>query len=705
MADETIQNAIKHLQRKKGAFGVDKMTPEELLVFWERHGEQIKQDIRKGIYCPRPIKIRYIPKKDKTKKRKLGIPCVLDRMILYAIQSVMTPYFEPSFSDSSFAFRKGLGCLDALEACLLQLNQETGYVVDLDIKSFFDMVDHKVLFDILDANVQDVQLLRLLKKYIKTSVVHNKSSYVNRIGLPQGSAVSPLLANLYLNSFDHYLEKCEIRFVRYADDIVMFCTSEDEAKRCLIVAEKYLTGKLKLKLNQEKTNIVEPEKLTYLGYSFQRNTAGEIEFALDDNTKTKMLEQMQKHIQSYAVSLEEWWKKVGSFNRGWVNYHRYVNPYMMYQFLQYAEQCQGISILDRMSQDEKYTSQEYLKALYDSREYSSLTGWYRRYLMEDGQGKLLERMEKMINKNTKWRSKEVYGQVEQLAEAYPSLIEEPFYCGYPCRIDSITPKYAVTDTMKEERSDIQYQIIGVLAAGKNMTLAQVNCYLILKGINISKVKLVEEMMELVREGIVEMNRICPVKDEGIEIQNTTLISQYVTCFHLCFRAEEYVKKVFAPLDYGLNPHILAGGHGGLIYYYASTILWNQIILNFMLYETSFNRFTIDDVFPNPYFERIEIPLYIETEEGNYLFEYVHTVNPDQIRKRFQQWSMLQKYTQEKIIFVIVAGNFYELYKAKYWIRKEALMNTSIFLDRITFSVAHSWFMEQKGAILTSAEIV
>ncbi len=704
LAKENIEMSIDHIVQKRGAPGYDKMQPEELPAYWAKYGERIKETIQNGSYVPRPISIHYIPKADKTKKRKLGIPCIIDRMLLYAIQSVMTPYFEEEFSDRSYAFRKGKGCHDALFACLLELNRGAEYVVDLDIKSFFDKVNHTLLFELLDKKIEDPYLLLLLKKYIRTKAVCGKTFYINRIGLPQGTAISPILANMFLNSFDKHLEKMEIRFVRYADDIVIFCHSKEDAHYLLSDAESYLRYKLKLRLNQEKTKIVRPWELEYLGYSFSAASKGNMFFSLGEKTKHHMLDQMDELIRKKDLPASEWWGKIGGFNRGWINYYQHVDVFCLLKFLHSAQYHQAETIRQTIMEDTEKGSQTYFSALYENTDFSTLAGWYRKNLKKLKDLKKIERMKKIMNDVREWRSDKNFTETEQLKKQYSSLLERPFYYENKTGISLQSQKAKPILPETEERiNELQKTIITILATGKNMTSAQIRAYLILCGKSEPAAEIDKQVNELVDKGIVERNQLCP-KDIKT-IQDKKLKIQYVNCYRLCFGAEEYVKSVNAPYDYEIDPNILAGGFGGLIYYYSTTILWNQIILNHFANNNPVKYFRISDYIITPTFQTIQIPLYIETDSGNYFFEYIHNISPVQLHYRFLRWAQLQKMVKKNITFVVVSKSEYNLYKAKYWLRQETLQSSCLFIHNIAFTVTRSWFLQQPGKLLTYTDIL
>lgn len=387
LSDGTIKTALQHIRKKKGAPGIDSMAAEELPGYWAAHGERIKQKILNGRYQPQPALVKMIPKAGTSKKRKIEIPCVLDRMLLYAIHMALAPHYEQIFSQHSYGFRKNLQCIDAIKACLQYMSQGCCFIVDLDIKEFFDYVNHELLFQRLQKDIHDPCLLSFIKKYVQTRLSKGMHIYKNRRGLPQGSAASPLFANIFLDDFDQYLGRRMVKFARYADDIVIFCTSRPEAEQALAMAENYLAEKLKLKLNMEKTQILKPEQLHYLGYSFQKRAPQSFSLTIGQKAIAKMFGNMQEHMDQECESMEEWWQRLGSFHRGWINYYKYTSNDILFPFLQAAEERQRWYFANKVCKSDAGLSRQYISALFQCPCYSSLTGWYQYKCMKDTEDK------------------------------------------------------------------------------------------------------------------------------------------------------------------------------------------------------------------------------------------------------------------------------------------------------------------------------
>ena len=249
---DNLNRAYKQVKRNKGAGGIDGMQVDELLPFLIRNREDLKDALRDGKYRPSPVRRVEIPKEN-GKTRKLGIPTVVDRFIQQAISQELTPIFEETFSDSSFGFRPNRGAHDALRACQRHITDGYKYVVDMDLEKYFDTVNQSKLIQILSETIKDGRVISLIHKFLKSGIMIDGMFEESPKGVPQGGPLSPLLGNVMLNECDQELERRGHRFVRYADDLLIFCKSRKAAKRVLESIIKYIEGKLFLKVNREKT--------------------------------------------------------------------------------------------------------------------------------------------------------------------------------------------------------------------------------------------------------------------------------------------------------------------------------------------------------------------------------------------------------------------------------------------------------------------
>lgn len=265
-----LNKAYKRVKSNKGAGGVDRMSVDELLPYLKENRECLIEQIRVGKYKPNPVRRVEIPKEEKGKMRPLGIPTVVDRVIQQAVTEVLTPSFEPQFSENSFGFRPKRSAHDALKQCKRNVDEGYAYVVDMDLEKFFDTVCQSKLIEILSRTIKDGRVISLIHKYLNAGVVQNGMFEKTDVGVPQGGPLSPLLSNIMLNELDKELERRGHRFVRYADDCTIFCKSRKAAERTLENIVPFIEKKLFLKVNRDKTVVSHISKVKYLGYAFYR---------------------------------------------------------------------------------------------------------------------------------------------------------------------------------------------------------------------------------------------------------------------------------------------------------------------------------------------------------------------------------------------------------------------------------------------------
>ena len=275
MLDRNNMNkAYKRVRKNRGAAGIDGMTVEEMLPYLKEHNENLIQKLETGKYKPQPVRRVEIPKPDGG-TRKLGVPTVIDRMIQQAIVQVLEPIFEPKFSDSSFGFRPNRSAHQAMKKVKEDYEQGYTQVVDLDLAKYFDTVNHDLLIRMIREEVKDEAIIDLIRKFLKSGVMENGVVNQTEEGTPQGGNLSPLLSNIYLTSLDRMLESRGHKFVRYADDSNVFVKSGRAAKRVMATCIEYLEGKLKLKVNSEKSKVGSPLRLKFLGFSLYK-TKGKV---------------------------------------------------------------------------------------------------------------------------------------------------------------------------------------------------------------------------------------------------------------------------------------------------------------------------------------------------------------------------------------------------------------------------------------------
>jgi len=322
LSRNNLNIAYKRVKANKGAGGVDGMQVDEVLPYLKQHGEELIQQIGEGKYKPNPVRRVEIPKEEKGKVRKLGIPTVVDRVIQQAIMQELTPLFEVQFHERSYGFRPGRSAHDALKQCQQNVDDGYIYVVDMDLEKFFDTVSQSKLTEVLSRTIKDGSVVSLVHKYQKAGVVENGMFARTDIGVAQGGPLSPLLSNIMLNELDWELERRGHRFVRYADDLMIFCKSKRAAERTLANIIPYIEGRLFLKVNRDKTTVAHISKVKFLGYGFYRYK-GKCRFRVHPKSVKKMKDKIRAlTCRSNGWSNEFRVSRLAQFIRGWVNYFK-----------------------------------------------------------------------------------------------------------------------------------------------------------------------------------------------------------------------------------------------------------------------------------------------------------------------------------------------------------------------------------------------
>ena len=322
--NNNLYRAYKQVYNNKGASGVDGITVEELGHHLYLHKEEIKERIRTRKYNPSPVRRVYIPKENGD-KRGLGIPTVVDRVIQQAIVQVLSPIYEQQFSETSYGFRPGRSCEQAIMKLLEYFNDGYTWVVDIDLEKFFDTVCHDKLIAIIMKNIHDGELVSLIRKYLVSGVMENGVVIPTKVGTPQGGNLSPLLSNIMLNELDKELEKRRLKFTRYADDCIIVVKSEKAANRVMESITKFIEKKLGLKVNVEKSKITRPINIKYLGFGFYTKN-GKIKskpHIKSVNKFKRKLKQLTK--RNWGIAIEERIKRINQVIRGWINYFRIGN--------------------------------------------------------------------------------------------------------------------------------------------------------------------------------------------------------------------------------------------------------------------------------------------------------------------------------------------------------------------------------------------
>jgi RNA-directed DNA polymerase len=318
--DNNLFKACEKVKANKGAPGIDEMTVDELFGHVSKYLNQLKRKLKDGTYKPLPVKRVEIPKPDGS-KRKLGIPCVRDRMVQQAIYQVIGGIIDPHFSEMSYGFRPKRNQHQAIEQSIKYYEQGYKMVVDCDLKSYFDTINHQKLMEYLEKFIQDKVILKLIWKFLKSGILENGLTKPVEAGAPQGGVLSPILSNVYLNELDKELEKRGHKFVRFADDFCIYVKSKRAGERVLESITKFLEKDLKLAVNSNKSKVGSPTKLKFLGFCIHTTSKGvgcRPHLIAKKRFKAK-LKTLTKRNRS--GKFEELAKEINQVTVGWINYY------------------------------------------------------------------------------------------------------------------------------------------------------------------------------------------------------------------------------------------------------------------------------------------------------------------------------------------------------------------------------------------------
>jgi len=317
--------------RNKGAAGIDGLSVNELKTYLDTNRTPLTEQIRAGNYIPQPIRGKEIPKSN-GKKRLLGIPTVIDRMLQQAVARVIMPKYEYMFSEYSYGFRPEHNQHQAIRKALEYINSGYQDIVDIDLKGFFDEVDHVLLLELLYRTIKCKETMRLIRRWLRVPIWQNGVLVKRRKGVPQGSPLSPLLSNIMLHELDKEMERKGLRFVRYADDFSIYCQSKAEARKVGNEIYVFLRDKLKLPINREKSGIRRPSNFYILGYGFvptyKKGEKGKYQLVVEakrwETFKAKLKEITRK---TAPLSFDQRMHKLQELHRGWINYFRFASIY------------------------------------------------------------------------------------------------------------------------------------------------------------------------------------------------------------------------------------------------------------------------------------------------------------------------------------------------------------------------------------------
>jgi len=319
---ENMWLALKQVERNRGAAGVDKMTVEQLRAYLREHWPGIKAGLLAGDYQPSPVLKVEIPKPGGQGMRMLGIPTVVDRLIQQAVHQVLSPVFEPNFSESSYGFRPNRSAQQAVLKAREYVREGRRWVVDIDLEKFFDRVNHDILMSRLARRIKDKRVLRLIRRYLQAGMMSNGLTMARREGTPQGGPLSPLLSNILLDELDKELERRGHKFCRYADDCNIYVQSRSAGERVMKSITSFFDRRLRLKVNVEKSAVARPWERKFLGYSLTPNREPRLKVARESvkRLKGKLREIFRRGRGRNLGKLIA--DELTPLLRGWMNYFR-----------------------------------------------------------------------------------------------------------------------------------------------------------------------------------------------------------------------------------------------------------------------------------------------------------------------------------------------------------------------------------------------
>ena len=316
---KNLEKALRRVRANKGAPGVDGMTVDELVPHLRQHWPTIREQLASGTYVPQPVKRVEIPKPEGG-VRKLGVPTALDRFVQQAVLQVLQTYWDPTFSEHSYGFRPKRSAHQAVAAAQGYLAAGCRWVVDLDLEKFFDRVNHDMLMGRIAKRVKDKRVLKLIRAFLNAGVLEDGLVSSSDEGTPQGGPLSPLLSNIVLDDFDRELEQRGLNFARYADDCNIYVRSQRAGERVMHSLTRFLTTKLKLKVNEAKSAVARPWERKFLGFTFTTTRDHKRRIA------PKVLDRFRERVRELTrrtrgVSLEQMVAQLSKYVTGWRGYY------------------------------------------------------------------------------------------------------------------------------------------------------------------------------------------------------------------------------------------------------------------------------------------------------------------------------------------------------------------------------------------------
>jgi RNA-directed DNA polymerase len=330
---DNLSQAILKVILKAGSAGVDGQTTQQWSQDWTAEQEQLQAQLQQGTYRPQPARRVWIPKPGTSEQRPLGIPCVRDRVVETALLHVLEPIFERDFAAQSYGFRPGRSCLHALERVESLLQSGHTWIVDVDLKSYFDTIPQDRLMALVQRRVQDGKVLGLLQAYLQAGILEAGQNWQpTEQGTPQGSVISPLLSNIYLNPLDHQMAQQGYEMVRYADDLVVCCPSEAQAHQALATLSAWVS-QAGLKLHPTKTRIVNAARkggFDFLGYHFERYQEGSGAKWPRPKSQKKLRDRLREHLaRGRSGSVSQIIAEINPILKGWYGYFKFSLPSAM----------------------------------------------------------------------------------------------------------------------------------------------------------------------------------------------------------------------------------------------------------------------------------------------------------------------------------------------------------------------------------------
>jgi len=317
---KNLLRAYKRVRDNRGAAGIDGMPLDDFPTYLKANWPRIRDELLYDGYTPQPVRRVHIPK-PQGGIRDLGIPTLTDRFIQQAVLQVLTPIFDPTFSESSYGFRPGRNAHQAVKKAREYINAGYTTVVDMDVEKFFDTVNHDRLMDRLSKTIEDKRLLKLIRRYLQAGLMDNGVRVQTTIGTPQGGPLSPLLANIVLNELDKELEKRGHRFCRYADDCNIYVRTPRAGERVMQSVTRFIESQLRLTVNQGKSAVDKPSRRQFLSFSFYWNKAG-AQICIAAKAKKRLKDKMRALTsrRQNNMPLEDRIDRINQYSRGWIGY-------------------------------------------------------------------------------------------------------------------------------------------------------------------------------------------------------------------------------------------------------------------------------------------------------------------------------------------------------------------------------------------------